>query len=1073
MRHRPQRILLAVLLAAVALAPRPALAGQSAVPDGSGGFFVAWDEVRNVSDVVSTSEILVQRYTALGTPAPGWPAYGLHVTDSPPSQEGPAMVSDGAGGVIVVWLDHTGGIAMPRAQHVSALGQHLWASAGTALSEGDSLRGAPMAVSDGAGGAFVAWSDNTQLISGLGVVVQHVESNGAISSGWPAAGLLIKQDDQNPDLHALFSDGAGGAIVAWFENSGWFAQRLSATGSRLWSPPSGAELGLFPDWGLAGDGAGGLLAASVQLGPSSDYEVRAQRFDGAGAPAWGPTGVVVHSASTSLDRAVVAPDGSGGAIVAWADGATGASFAQRMDASGVLAPGWPAGGAQIFDSGEPGTIVGDGSGGAFFARVFFFGTGTIKSQHLKNDGTLPAGWPASGVVVTSGPGGFTSLGTSAISDGTGGEIVYWRESRSGLRGFELFAQRLDASGAAQWATGGIAIASEANCQRAPAIAGDGAGGAIAFWMDKRSGGWDIFGKRVNGAGQPLGASAAVSAAADDQFGVQAADDGAGGGCAAWLDLRNGVVGVEAQRLPSSGTPAWTPDGVDLVEGFGALVPFGVAGDGAGGAIVAWPQPWSSEVRAQRLDATGAALWGAGGALVSFGSTLSANWIDAISDGAGGVIVVWWGFGLDPETASFVYGLHAQRLNSAGARLWGNDGVLLAPSDGAIFRNRVTGDGSGGVYLAWEEVVLPFRSGAIRVQHRDAAGQLAAGWPAGGVVVASLTSSKLLAAISPDGAGGVVVGWGEARGGGSWAAYVQRVAADATVKWTAEGVRLTTNTGDQLLSGIVPDGGGGAIGVWMDGAGTTWDVRAQRVNDVGATQWSPAGLAVCTAAGNQYAPAMVTDGAGGAVVAWQDDRAFPVDQIFMARIGAGGTLLWPLDGVVPVMASVVSAEARGGVAHLEWHVASATHARIERSDDGVAWSTRATLDADGQGRIRFDDADVRPAHRYGWRLAIPAEGGVTRVGEAWLDMPSRESFALRGTYPNPSSHALSIAFSLPGAAAARLEVMDISGRRVWSRDVGALGAGPHEVPLPELRAGVYLVRLTQGSRSATTRFERVK
>jgi hypothetical protein len=65
-------------------------------------------------------------------------------------------------------------------------------------------------------------------------------------------------------------------------------------------------------------------------------------------------------------------------------------------------------------------------------------------------------------------------------------------------------------------------------------------------------------------------------------------DGAGGGCVAWRDWRNGVQGVEAQRLTSGGAPSWTPDGVDLVEGFGSLLPFGVASDGAGGVIVTWP-----------------------------------------------------------------------------------------------------------------------------------------------------------------------------------------------------------------------------------------------------------------------------------------------------------------------------------------------------------------------------------------------------------------------------------------------------------------------------------------------------
>ena len=1071
---KPSPILLAALLAASAFATRSALAAESSVPDGNGGFFVAWDERRNESEVASTSEVLVQRFTALGTPAPGWPAYGLHVTDSPPNQDSPSMVGDGAGGVIVVWLDHTSGGLMPRAQHLNAAGQHLWSSAGMALSEGDSLRGEPVAVSDGAGGAFVTWSNNPLLNPDApGIVVQHLESSGLIASGWPLAGLLIKQDAAIQPFLKLFGDGSGGAIVVWPETSQeWFAQRVTAAGVRLWSPGTGKDLGVMGSWTHAGDGAGGLLAATNDLSPSFEYEVIAQRFDGSGAQAWGPTGVVVHSTPTGLGDATVAADGSGGAIVAWA--ASGGSFAQRLDAAGTVALDWPADGAQITDVRGPGVVAADGTGGAFFTWSRFSGVGSlfdVVSQHLANDGTRQAGWPLSGALVASGMIPSYPVGPTAISDGSGGEIVTWGDARSGLLGHDLLAQRLDVAGIRQWGNDGFAISSEAQCQRAPALAGDGAGGAVAFWMDKRSGGWDIYGKRVDAAGLPLGASAAISAAANDQSNVQAVGDGAGGGCVAWRDWRNGVQGVEAQRLTSGGAPSWTPDGVDLTEGLGSLVPFGVASDGAGGAIVTWPQ---GGVFAQRLDAGGTPLWGTGGvSLVAFASSISNDWIDAITDGAGGAIMVWAGFGFDPDSAKSVFGYHAQRLNAAGSRLWGNDGVVLARDLSSGSRQRVTGDGAGGVYIAWQEDELLDETGVIRVQHRDAAGQLAAGWPEHGIVIASLAVRKRLAAISPDGAGGVVVGWGDLRSGSQRASYVQRVATDATVEWLAEGVLLTTNAGDQLLSGIVPDGSGGAIALWMDGAGTTWDLRAQHVNDVGVTQWSAAGLGVCTAAGNQYAPAIVPDGAGGAVVAWQDDRAFPIDQIFMARIGAGGTLLWPSDGVVPVLASVVSAEVRDGVAHVEWQMAAATRAQIERSDDDGAWSNRATLDADGQGRIRFDDADVRPAHRYGWRLAIPGAGGVTRVGQTWLDIPVRESFALRGTYPNPSSHDLSTAFSLPAAAPARLEVLDVSGRRVWSREVGTLGAGRHVVSLPALRSGVYMVRLTQGSRSATTRFERVK
>jgi hypothetical protein len=65
---------------------------------------------------------------------------------------------------------------------------------GHGASEGDSLRGEPVAVSDGAGGAFVTWSDNPLLNPDApGIVVQHLESSGLIASGWPLAGLLISK----------------------------------------------------------------------------------------------------------------------------------------------------------------------------------------------------------------------------------------------------------------------------------------------------------------------------------------------------------------------------------------------------------------------------------------------------------------------------------------------------------------------------------------------------------------------------------------------------------------------------------------------------------------------------------------------------------------------------------------------------------------------------------------------------------------------------------------------------------------------------------------------------------------
>ena len=63
------------------------------------------------------------------------------------------------------------------------------------------------------------------------------------------------------------------------------------------------------------------------------------------------------------------------------------------------------------------------------------------------------------------------------------------------------------------------------------------------------------------------------------------------------------------------------------------------------------------------------------------------------------------------------------------------------------------------------------------------------------------------------------------------------------------------------------------------------------------------------------------------------------------------------------------------------------------------------------------------------------------------------------------------FSLPVSASAWLQLVDVSGLQVMTREVGSLGAGRHTVDLAagrRLPPGLYLVRLTQGANQRVTR-----
>ena len=108
--------------------------------------------------------------------------------------------------------------------------------------------------------------------------------------------------------------------------------------------------------------------------------------------------------------------------------------------------------------------------------------------------------------------------------------------------------------------------------------------------------------------------------------------------------------------------------------------------------------------------------------------------------------------------------------------------------------------------------------------------------------------------------------------------------------------------------------------------------------------------------------------------------------------------------------------------------------------------------------------------------------VNVAGDRWLaidqgpqvgiPLPGRAAggLAIRSVTPNPSHGALRVAFSVPGAGPARIELIDVSGRRVESREIESPNGGEHAIQLaPERVApGVYVIRLTQGGSSVSAR-----
>ena len=121
-------------------------------------------------------------------------------------------------------------------------------------------------------------------------------------------------------------------------------------------------------------------------------------------------------------------------------------------------------------------------------------------------------------------------------------------------------------------------------------------------------------------------------------------------------------------------------------------------------------------------------------------------------------------------------------------------------------------------------------------------------------------------------------------------------------------------------------------------------------------------------------------------------------------------------------------------------------------------------------VKFEDTDVQAGMHYGYRLGLPGAGGEQFAGETWVDVPVNAEFAIRNVFPNPASAGFAVHFSLKSGAKASLELFDLSGRRVMSREVGSMGAGSHVFTLgrdARLPVGIYQLRLIQGGEVAKT------
>jgi hypothetical protein len=360
-------------------------------------------------------------------------------------------------------------------------------------------------------------------------------------------------------------------------------------------------------------------------------------------------------------------DGSGGAIVVWGeakekDGGVyeRINYAQRIDPEGELL--WEQRGRLVPGLKGVPCIVSDGSGGAIIVSMEL--DGKIKAQRMDQHGEPM--WSEEGITICTT---LTSVsGRSVLADGSGGAIIVWTDNRAASGRYDVYAQRISPEGEILWQEGGIPVCAPQHAQTTPQILSDGSDGAIVAWLGPRFDYRQACVQRLSPDGKLLweekGMQLGVLPITAPSSSIAITPDNDGGAIV--------VLYRQAQRVNSEGELQWA-EPMNL-----CIHMYSITNDGSGGAIIAGesPKEYGHSPRAQRINSDGEPMWGEGGVQLFTGqqADFPGFMYSVVSDSSGGAILI-------ANTGKYVAywdTLYAQRIDSQGKVLWGDEGVQVWP-----------------------------------------------------------------------------------------------------------------------------------------------------------------------------------------------------------------------------------------------------------------------------------------------------------------------------------------------------------------------------------------------------------
>ena len=941
-----------------------------------------------------------------------------------------------SGEMIFGWSDTRTGDRDIYVQKIDTTGTKLWGDTGVRATVADGRQEDPVLVSDGAGGAFLAWIDYRTDEYG-DVYAQHLDADGNLS--WDPAGVPIAVNGGSQQSANMARGAAGVAYVIWDDGSLSESGDIFGTVLTLSGPLAAGGTNGLPVVSASGTQTNHSIETSGSevvvvwrdTRDTNDPDIYGQRLDVSFTGLWGENGILICGNASDQVYPKVAPADGDRVAVSWLD--------------------------------DRNNIKTD-----------------IFSQLLNSDGS-PA-WSADGIAVTNLPSeqNFSRVKSNGVD-----RIYYiWEDFRNNSTDPDIFIQALDLNGSPVWSDGGTPVVQADLKQLQPRFTMGDEGGVYVTWLDERNGGYpqsDIYIQYVNLDGSMgFGADGlAITSGKKIQSGGLVRPDGNGGALVVWSNASTGSIGITAQHVRLDGSQAWEVDGSEYF--------FGIDGDaskfqtltwGDNDALIFWEDNrWSGTgavAMAQVMDQSAAIQFTMDGVVLS-GNEQQSDPIIA-PDNQGGayitytnpstgmeilftqhvdenLIPTWDPAGIpshestpigqfNPQMVTSVDGylyyfwtedvflqglqVHAQKYTIDGTSLWSDGGVVITPTDmlaDKSVKSAVALADSTVIYVWEAETTAGFHSYVSKLS------------PDGNNVWSEVLSSdsgstqrNAVAAYDPE-QEQITIGWEDLRNAAESSVDLFSVIIDTDGNLSEE--QLISNAfGDQteLELSFADDNSSVLYAAWQDYDGFQHDIYVKNLTtDTAAEQ-------ITTLQSENKDPALRTISGSRYIVAWEDVRNGIHSDIYFYDSHPDGRG-HGAEGV-PLSTAVLNQKQAQIVPFTGSNPDSLTYL--------IAW-----LDMRSSGKTELTNIY---AQAYSGQMPVSIDEVVVA-----------QEFKIGSAYPNPFNGSVNIPIENLRGADLDLYIYDLKGREILHESLGSQSGriytweGQNRFG-QDLSSGVYLVSI---------------